>query len=119
MRIGELARRTGASPRALRYYEQQRLLASGRGDNGYREYSEDAVVRVRNIRLLLAAGLGSDDIRELDACLSRDLAGEPTCAQAAELYQRRLDAVQARLDALLDVKERLSAQLGEIRAGRA
>ncbi|PSK98820.1 DNA-binding transcriptional MerR regulator [Murinocardiopsis flavida] len=119
MRIGELARRTGTTTRALRYYEEQALLTSERGGNGYREYGDDAVVRVRNVRLLLDAGLGSEEIRELRACLSRDLTHEPACGEALGLYERRLDAVRARLRALLDVEERLSAQVGELRSAAA
>ncbi|MFI6950940.1 MerR family DNA-binding transcriptional regulator [Streptomyces sp. NPDC050422] len=44
--IGELSRQTGVNPHQLRYYEAQGLLVPGRGDNGYREYGEDAVLTV-------------------------------------------------------------------------
>jgi len=40
MRIGELARRAGASARSIRYYEEQGLLLARRQANGYREYDE-------------------------------------------------------------------------------
>ena len=43
MRIGELSKATGASTRALRYYEQQGLLSSNRRSNGYREFTASAV----------------------------------------------------------------------------
>lgn len=36
MRIGELARTTGVSTRALRYYDEQGLLPAERLTNGYR-----------------------------------------------------------------------------------
>lgn len=116
MRIGELAHRTGATTRALRYYEQRGLLGSGRGTNGYREYGPDAARRVRNIRRLLEAGLGCDDIRELDACLDRDLDEEPTCADAIALYEQRLDTVRRRIDALVDVHRSLRKQLDHLRS---
>ena len=38
MRISEAARRAGTSPRMLRYYETEGLLAPTRRDNGYRDY---------------------------------------------------------------------------------
>lgn len=69
MRIGELARRTGVSVRALRYYEEQALLGSARGGNGYREYDDSAVDRVAQIQLLYSAGLCSAKIVELLPCI--------------------------------------------------
>ncbi|WP_319949524.1 MerR family transcriptional regulator [Streptomyces halobius] len=45
MRIGELAERTGASRRSIRYYEQQGLLESERTGKGRRVYGENAVNR--------------------------------------------------------------------------
>ncbi|MER7703674.1 MerR family transcriptional regulator [Kitasatospora sp. NPDC097605] len=83
MRIGELAKRTGVSPRALRYYEQQGLLHPERRPSGYREYGERDVRTVHGIRTLLAAGLHSAVIGELLSGLP--LPGErppgPTCPE--------------------------------------
>jgi DNA-binding transcriptional MerR regulator len=119
MRIGELARRTGATNRALRYYEERGQLGAGRAANGYRDYGPEAVVRVRNIRRLLEAGLTSDDIRELGSCLDRDLEHEPACDDAIGRYERRLAAVERRIDGLVDVHRSLRAQLERLRsAGR-
>ena len=56
MLIGELSRRTGVGTHLLRYYEEQGLLEPGRGANGYREYTDDAVLTVTQIRGLLEAG---------------------------------------------------------------
>ena len=72
MRIGTLSRRSGASERSLRYYEKQGLLSPRRGSNGYREYREDDVRTVANIRALLAAGLGTAKISELLPCMFDD-----------------------------------------------
>jgi DNA-binding transcriptional MerR regulator len=57
MLIGELSRRTGVSPRLLRYYEEHGLLEACREANGYRTYRDDAVITVRQIKALLAAYL--------------------------------------------------------------
>ncbi|MGW1990816.1 MerR family transcriptional regulator [Embleya sp. NPDC001921] len=69
MRIGELARRTGVTTRALRYYEERNLLASERSSSGQRHYAEGAVDRIRVIRQLYAAGLSSKAIAELTPCV--------------------------------------------------
>lgn len=50
MRIGELAALTGASPRSLRYYEEQNLLSSCRTTSGQRVYNDEAHERVRLIQ---------------------------------------------------------------------
>lgn len=69
MRIGELARRTGVTTRALRYYEEQNLLTAERSGSGQRHYAEDAVDRIHLIRQLYAAGLSSKTIAELTPCV--------------------------------------------------
>jgi len=49
-RIGELAKATGVSTDTLRHYERKGVLRSARSGNGYREYPENALERVRTIR---------------------------------------------------------------------
>ncbi|HEX5196394.1 MAG TPA: MerR family DNA-binding transcriptional regulator, partial [Gaiellales bacterium] len=45
-RIGELARRVGTTPRAVRYYEELGLLpGSDRSDGAHRVYDEQDEVR--------------------------------------------------------------------------
>lgn len=69
MRIGELARRTGVTERALRYYEEQNLLRPARLPSGYRDYAPSDVEAVRHVRSLLAAGLPSHLIADLLPCM--------------------------------------------------
>jgi DNA-binding transcriptional MerR regulator len=71
MRIGELAERTGASRRLLRYYEEQRLITSSRAPNGYREFGESHVHVVLQVKGLLDAGLPTRIIRQLLPCLDQ------------------------------------------------
>ncbi|HEY2061329.1 MAG TPA: MerR family transcriptional regulator [Amycolatopsis sp.] len=105
MRIGEVAERAGVSVRALRYYEQQGLLASTRTSGGQRRYPDDAVTRVELIQMLYAAGLSSPTIKDL---LPHVDAGESTPESRA-----RLRAEKARLDAriaeLQHTRDRLEA----------
>ncbi|EWS80919.1 MerR family transcriptional regulator [Brachybacterium phenoliresistens] len=69
MRIGELATRTGVPARMLRYYEEQGLITPRRLANGYREYDERLVLRVRKIRGLLDSGIPTRIIGDMLPCL--------------------------------------------------
>lgn len=109
MRIGDLSRRTGVNAHQLRYYEAQGLLEADRGANGYREYDENAVLRVKQIRHLLGAGLSSEDIAYLLPCAvgeAPELVGCPELLAAMRSRLQRLDEQMDRLaqsrDALAD-----------------
>ncbi|EMD28903.1 MerR family transcriptional regulator [Amycolatopsis azurea] len=100
MKIGELGRRTGVNTHQLRYYEAQGLLEAERGTNGYREYDENAVLRVKQIRHLLAAGLSSEDIAYLLPCAigeEPELIGCPELLAAMRVRLTRLDEQLARI----------------------
>ncbi|MEW2165638.1 MerR family transcriptional regulator [Streptomyces sp. NPDC007084] len=107
MRIGEVARRSGVSVRALRYYEEQGLLTPGRSSGGQREYTEDAVGRVRVFQQLYAAGLPSSRIAELLPCIDSDTTTDHQLAMLQAERDRirkqrdHLTATLARLDNLI------------------
>jgi MerR family transcriptional regulator, repressor of the yfmOP operon len=70
LRIGELARATGTTPRTIRYYEEVGLLPAGdaREPGEHRLYPPDDVERLREIlRLKELLGLSLDELRELAA----------------------------------------------------
>lgn len=95
MRIGELARSTGVSPRSLRYYEEQHLLSSRRSPNGQRVYADAAQERVHLIQRLYQAGLSSSTIAELLPCITDPSARTP-------LLRNRLIVERARISAQVD-----------------
>ena len=114
MRIGELARRTGVSERALRYYEEQGLLTPERRPSGYRVYGDEHVSAVRRIRILLAAGLNTAQIVDVLPCIvDDDGLLTPGCAGLVEgLVQQR-----ERIDEAIDELEATRATLDTIIAG--
>lgn len=69
LRIGEVAARTGVSPRLLRYYESRGLLSAQRSQAGQRLFALEAVELVGHIRSLLEAGLPTRVIAELLDCI--------------------------------------------------
>ena len=110
MRIGDLAERTGASTRSLRYYEEQGLLASTRTPAGQRIYDEASVDRVGWIRRLYAAGLSSSTLVDLLPCMEH-----PSAAQTRASLDR-LRVEHARISQQIDELVRTRATLEEVMA---
>jgi len=102
VKIGELSRRTGVSPRLLRYYEEQGLLSARRTDNGYRSYSEADVERVERVALLVRSGMPTRLVRavlDLEAIDSAERAH--TCSRSvAEQLAAELVEIESRITCL-------------------
>lgn len=109
MKIGDLARSTGASVRSLRYYEQRRLISAHRTPGGQRIYDQDAVERVTLIKELFAAGLNSDGVVQLLPCID---SGTATSAMVERLIceRARIDAEVSRLAATRDRLDQIIVQ---------
>ncbi|MER7130302.1 MerR family transcriptional regulator [Streptosporangium saharense] len=111
MRIGELARRAGVSPRALRYYEQQGLIRARRTANGYREYSEADLKLVTEIRSLLTVGFTLEDAKPFVACLRAGHESGADCPESVEVYRRKLAEIDDEIRALLVRRAEVAGQL--------
>ena len=103
MRIGELASRAGVSVRALRYYEEQGLLESGRTPGGQRDYPDGAVERVRFFQSMYAAGLSSRRIADMLSCFDNGT----TNAQQREMLAEERERIDARIAELIGARDRL------------
>jgi MerR family transcriptional regulator, copper efflux regulator len=92
LRVGDLARATGKSVRAIRLYEELGLLQPAtRSSGGFRLYEPTAVERVRWIGLLHSLGFSLHEMRELlrtwwDAGL-----GPQAMENLRVLFARKLD----------------------------
>lgn len=100
MRIAEFARRMGASPRMLRYYEDEGLLVPERGANGYRDYSETDVQTARQIVALSEAGLTLSAIRTVLPCAAPDGATLRACPVVEPELRAQLGTIRGRIAAL-------------------
>jgi MerR family transcriptional regulator, redox-sensitive transcriptional activator SoxR len=63
--IGEVARRTGVRPSALRYYEETGILPAPARVSGKRRYDAGVVRRVDLLRFAQQAGFTLDEIKTL------------------------------------------------------
>jgi MerR family transcriptional regulator, repressor of the yfmOP operon len=129
-RIGELARRAGVTPRAVRYYEQLGLLPPhGRANGAHRMYDEQdearlhEVLRVRDLLGLSLADLGewmaAEDARAgLRARWNADPAPgdrDQILREALAHLERQLGLVQARRTALEALEDELTAKRRRMR----
>lgn len=113
MLIGELSRRTGVNTHQLRYYEAQGLLAPERGTNGYREYGDDAVLTVTQIRNLLDAGLSTQDIEYVLPCATGTAPKLEPCPEVLRALRARLDGLDQHIATLTRSREALYDYLDE------
>jgi DNA-binding transcriptional MerR regulator len=118
VKIGELAERTGVSARLLRYYEEQGLLAPERSPNGYRDYAEQLVDRVQQIRGLIDAGIPTRIINEILPCLANPctiMVTEATPEIIGTLEKQR-DQMTSRIDCLARNRDAIDGYLTAVRA---
>ena len=99
MRITEAARHAGTSPRMLRYYEAEGLLAPTRRDNGYRDYGAGEVLVARQIVALSHAGFPLSLVRTVLPCATESGALR-ACPSVAPELRRRLRDVEEQIDTL-------------------
>ncbi len=128
LRIGDVARLAGTTPRTIRYYEEKGLLAPGeaRPAGQHRLYSEADVERLREVlRLRDLLGVTLDELKEIVAAedaraLLRDEfertdspeERERILTEALAIADRQLALVQRRATEL----DRLRGEIAERRA---
>jgi MerR family transcriptional regulator, repressor of the yfmOP operon len=124
LRIGDVAKRTGVTPRTIRYYEEIGLLpaVAGRDPGAHRLYGERDVERLEELlQLKEVLGVSLDELRELAtaedarAALRREwYEDQPDTARRDEILEEALGHVGAQLELVRRRKaeiERFEAEL--------
>lgn len=65
MNIGTAAHKTGLPAKTIRYYEEIGLLSPDRAGNGYRDYSDNDVHRLRFLQRARGLGFSVEECRQL------------------------------------------------------
>jgi DNA-binding transcriptional MerR regulator len=126
LRIGEVAKLTGLTPRTLRYWEEQGLISpSGYRGGGERLYSQTdmaRVTRIKDLQELLGFTLAevrvvmdTEDIEALDRVRSEYRWGDASAEVRSELLDRAIEANEKLLDRL----DSTLARIGRFRDERA
>jgi len=112
--IGQLAKRAGLRTSALRYYEQQGLLAPvGRTESGYRLYAPEAEQTLRFIQRAQRLGFSLADIRIL---LTSQRDGGLSDETAVKIAQERYLALERQVTRLLVLQHELELFLRDMAA---
>ena len=101
----QVARRTGVSAKAIRYYEDSGLLPKAeRAENGYRIYGVRAVHLLRFVRRARDLGFSINDVGDLLA-LWADETRES--AEVKALAERHLKDIERKIDELKSLRNTL------------
>jgi MerR family copper efflux transcriptional regulator len=96
--IGKLARQADVNIDTIRYYERRGLITPvRRKESGYREYLDDAIVRIRFIKHAKELGFSLDEIGEL---LSLKLDPKTKCGDIKERAQKKIGEIEDKIQML-------------------
>jgi MerR family transcriptional regulator, redox-sensitive transcriptional activator SoxR len=104
--IGEVARRTGLAPSAIRYYESEALLDTPLRTHGWRAYPPSAVERLQVIRMARELGFSLGDIRVLFTGFTPDTPPSTRWQTLARAKLPEVDAAIQRATAMKGLLEK-------------
>ena len=119
MKVGELARKTGKTVRALRLYEEMGLLEPVRSEGNYRLYGADEVARVYWIAKLQALGFSLPQIQGLLHTVESSSSGPDAMHSLRDMFRARLDDTRAQVEKLLQLERDLGESLAYLEGCRA
>lgn len=105
-KIGELAKRTGATVETIRYYEKERLLPEpSRSSGNYRLYNDKHIERLKFILHCRTLDMTLDEVRVL-----LEYWDEPdkNCGHVNNLLDEHIRTVEIRMDELMQLKKHLT-----------
>src|SRR5207247_10584347 len=106
LRVGAVAKAAGVGLQTLHYYERLGLLPKpNRSAANYRLYSPEAVRRVRFIKKAQALGLTLEEAKQI---LDLKDHGREPCLKVAELGEKHLKEIDARLTQLRTYRRALA-----------
>ena len=120
LRVGDLARLTGKTVRAIHLYEELGLLKPAtRSRGGFRLYEPPAVDRVRRIDLLHGLGFSLQEMGDLLEAWWKAEIGPRAMEQLRELFERKLDETRAAIANHQRLERELTDGLAYLRACNA
>src|SRR5919108_1790203 len=107
--IGDVARRVGVRPSALRYYEAQGILRpADRRPNRYRIYSDDAVNLLLFVKRAQSLGI---TLKEIKPLLNLASQGQQPCSHVKQLARSHLREIDEKIRELQALRNELRTLL--------
>jgi MerR family transcriptional regulator, copper efflux regulator len=117
LRVGDLAKITGKTVRAIHHYEELGLIEpAGRSKGHYRLFDAETPVRIRWISKLQSLGLSLGEIRTLVKSRAASVSAQQSAGQLRKMYEERLVDVRARLAELSALEQELEASVAYLDA---
>ncbi len=105
MNIGQAAQHANLPPKTIRYYEDIALIKPDRAENGYRDYSEADVHRLRFIQRSRSLGFTIEECRTL---LSLYEDKHRASADVKALARQKISEIERKMEELKSLRETLS-----------
>ena len=105
MNIGQAAQRANLPPKTIRYYEDIALIKPDRAQNGYRDYSEADIHRLRFLQRSRSLGFTIEECRTL---LSLHEDKHRASADVKALARQKITEIERKMKELKSLRETLS-----------
>ena len=108
MTINEIAKELNITKRAIKYYEEQGLLKVAKDSNGYRNYSEQDVERLRIVSVYRKLGISISDIKKLLENENKDILLKILADKEKELQEKTTEYEELKMFVMTGKTEHLS-----------
>ena len=105
MNIGEASRQSNLPAKTIRYYEDIELLKPARAGNGYRNYSNDDVHRLRFLQRSRSLGFSIEECRSLLSLYEDD---QRASSEVKAIAMKKIGEVEQKISELESLKMTLS-----------
>ena len=106
MNIGEAARHSDLPPKTIRYYEDIDLIKPSRSGNGYRDYSETDVHRLRFLQRSRSLGFTIEECRLLLSLYEDD---QRASSDVKAVANQKIDQINLKIKELKSLKKTLTS----------
>ena len=105
MNIGRAAELTNLPAKTIRFYEEIELIKPSRASNGYRDYSDDDIHRLKFLQRARSLGFSIDECRVLFSLYEDE---DRASADVKAIALTKIEAVDAKIRELQSLRDTLS-----------